>query len=560
VSKTSEANASREAALRPPGESNGSGLEVGRDIQASGTGRRPASSSLVLALQGLFVVGLYWPTLRLELLSDAWALIEQGSHGFRYAVSTTVGWHYTPVITGIRELALSVIGTGAAAWQAATLVLHLAVGYLVYRLGLTLFDDFAIALTASLIFLGSASFYEATFWPMVGCGYPLAAVPFLLGLEVALRMARGDSVPSGRWRLAGWLLIGVLCYPGMVTLLPLAGIALVFGRLRGKEARAWRDPKQWLWIAKALLPSIATLVVPMLARLHFSKEMASATSFRFDWVRAYWFDRSVLSVLSLRGSEEMLASLVTLGTQLRSGPVLHTFIWGWFLLIVSLLVWSVWRSRSLAWPLLLCWLVLQLGLTTLSLLTSSRHTYLAAIPAALLTAAALRVLGERLGRRLQGARAALVRVAPVMLGALVLLLGAQVDLRRALDTADSASDATRQMITAIRGVSPERRGGFTLTLVDMPSIYTRRGVNAYAFTNGLPEMVKIVSGRDDVVVELRCTGPRPINLASGSRPLAASELQALASDPGRVVLIFESRNGTVRRLRGADAAGPMQRP
>lgn len=510
--------------------------------------RRRALPWAVLLVQGLFVAVLYAPTLRLGLLSDAWVLVEQAGQGLVAAVSVPLGWHYIPVAAGANALMWRMFGTSASGYQAVMLALHLAVGHLVYRLGLALFRDVPASLAASLLFLGSASFYEVTFWPVVGNAYALAAVLFLLGLGTVLEMAGPGARPGARWRLAVWFLAAVLCYTGMVTLLPLAAIVLLLSRFRGLAGRPpapWREPREWLSVARALLPCVAALVLPGLAKARFfAQEMSAATYFRFDWVRVYTLDQGLVSVFSLRGSTRVLHGLVTLGSHVRGGPWLKVLAWGWFLLAVAVMVRAFWRSRSLAHPLLLLWLLLQLGLTAVSIPVVSRHTYLAAVPAALLTASALRTVGLRLALRVRAPAAGrLLLFAPTVLGSLLLLWGAWIDQRGALDAGLRASDVTRRAATDIRAALEGRRGPVTVTLVDLPSLVLSADMGAYAFTNGTAEMVRIVSGRRDVAVDLRYTPPRRANLANGSTALPPSDPGALASDPARIVLIFDASKG-----------------
>ena len=511
----------------------------------------PAVPWIVLLVQAVFALAVYGPTLQLGLLADAWVLVEQAEQGPGAALTQLMGWHYIPLMSVTNALAWPILGANASGYQAVTIALQVVLAHLTFRLGLALFGDVALSLVASLLFLGTAASYELTFWPAVGHAPLLGAVPFLLGLRTAIRMAGGGGGRGARLRLAGWFGAAVLTYTGMVTLLPLAAIVLALGRFRGLAGappRPWRDPGEWRSVAGDLLPSAAVLVVPVVARtLLFPAEMAAATYFRFDWFRVYTLDRALGAVLSLRGSPAALNGLVTLGTGVRGGPWLKVLVWGWLLLALAVLARATWRSRTLASPLLLSWLLLQLGLTALSIPVASRHTHLSALPAALLSAAALRQAGLFLASRWRGGR--FLALAPMVLGGLALLAGAWFDLQRALDAGRQATDLVRRGASEISAALANRPGPVTLTLVDLPSMAYRGDIGAYAFTNGTDSMVRLVSGRGDVAVDLRRTPERSANVANGSRPLDASERRALAADPARIVLVFDPQTGDLRPPR-----------
>jgi hypothetical protein len=231
-------------------------------------------------------------------------------------------------------------------------------------------------------------------------------------------------------------------------------------------------------------------------------------------------------------------------------------IWGWFALAVDLLVRSFWRSRSLAYPLLLFWLLLQLCLTAISIPVASRHTYLAAVPSALLTASVLRQVGLRLASQLRAtAKRRSVSVAPLVLGSLFLLYGAWGDLQEALDAGLQASNITRRAAVDIRASLKNRQGPVKVTLVDLPFVISSGEMRAYAFAYGTTNMVRVVSGRRDVEVDFGSLKSAMNTAAWGSRRLSVSELDALALEHGRIVLIYDSsiqslRHPTTKQQKG----------
>jgi hypothetical protein len=66
---------------------------------------RRALPWIVLAVQALFALAVYGPTLHLGLLADAWVLVEQAGEGPRAALFQLMGWHYIPLMSVANALA-----------------------------------------------------------------------------------------------------------------------------------------------------------------------------------------------------------------------------------------------------------------------------------------------------------------------------------------------------------------------------------------------------------------------------------------------------------------------
>jgi hypothetical protein len=506
---------------------------------------------LVLVAQSIFVIVLYGPTLRIQFLSDAWFLLDNARRGLVWAVTTPIGWHYIPVATGFNALVYHVLGTEPAAYQGLMLVLHLGVGHLVYRLGLRWLGEARVAFAASLLFLGSASYYEVSCWPLVANAYALGALFYLMGMSALFDMVESGRTSPRNWHLAGWLALAVFCYPGMITLAPLSALTLAVSRFRrpGRQGigRPWRDPKEWLWVARAFVPSALTAGLPLLARLRFAATMYSATVPRLDWVRAYSGVHATLSALTLQASG-LPDRLLTLGIPTRSMTLVRPLAWAWVALFAAVVAHAFAKSRNLATPVLWSWLLLQTGLAALSLMVSSRHLYLAAVPAALLLAILLDSAGIRLEGALREIRARrLLRQAPLVLGTLILLAGAYGDLRLAVDAAREATAITTQSIAAVRSALAAAPGTSRVVLVDTPGIVRRGTISAYVFTNGLQAMVPI-SIRRPIAVDIRHTHDRPADAPNGSRRISSSELRMLAEDPSQRVLFFDAATRQLRDM------------
>jgi hypothetical protein len=505
---------------------------------------RADAAVAVLIAQSLFVAVLYSSTCDLYFMSDAWVILDQARHGLWKAVSTTVGYHYIPVTSAFTMASWRLFGTWAPGYQIVNLILHLLAGHLVYRVGWKLFRDVPVALFGSLLFLGNPSFHEVTLWPVVGAAHSLGATFCLLGLQVVLDMAETGEYSGRRWVFALWLLLGIFSYEGAITLLPLAGVALLLARFRGfgdQAPRPWRQVREWLWIVKALLPSLAASLLLLLAKVHFAVQTAKAVKLQFDAKRAYLLVRGLFAVFSLHASADTLQPFVTLGTNTLYGSSVALGLLG---ALAIGLVWRLQRRALLAPTLMLSWLIVYLGIASASIGISPRHTYMAAIPSALLTAAFFRSLG----RRLAGRDDDLWSVAPVGLATLLLLLGSQTDLRTAYDLWRESSDINRQIVDAVRTELAPRGKAVTLLLVNMPGSIIRRGMGAYVVSNGLREMARIYFGETVSTLRFPYTYLNPGDLPNRSYPSTLSLLRGESTDFSKAILIYD--RGQVLPLDG----------
>jgi len=512
---------------------------------------------VLVALQAAFVEVIYGPTLRVWFLNDAWVHLDQARRGLWHAVSTSVAYHYIPVASAFKVLVLRIGGLSAPTFQVVALALHVVVGYQVYRLGRRLFGDVLVAIVASLLFLGSAAFHEVTFWPVIGSAYVLAAFFYLLGFGVALDLVEAERPSPGCWWLALWFLLAVFSFPGAVTLPALAAATLVGGRFRAvgdRPARPWTDAAEWRWIGAALLPCAGALVLPALARLHFASVMSTATVFRFDWLRAYWFLRSLHATVRLRASSEILDGPLTLWGRLNIGNGLPLAVWAAVGSGAVLIAWSFVRARRLAVPVLSFWVYLQLGFTVAALLGASRHTYLPSIPGLLLVAYALRSIGERIARPVERpiARASLA-AGFLFLAAIALLHGSSRDLRVAAGVWTQASDVSRATAAALSSGLRDRRGPLNVFFVNLPKGFVVQGIGAYPFASSVPEMVRVLF--EDAVASGTARHLRGQASPFDQGPAATmGELAALASDPGNRVFLYDSRSGRVELVAGTTPA------
>lgn len=508
--------------------------------------------AFLLLVQAALVITLYAPTLRFWFLSDAWALMDQARGSVWHALTTTVAYHYIPVASVLNVAMFRLLKLNATGYQAVAIALHLAVGWRVYRLGVELFRDVPAAVVASLLFLGSAAFYEVTFWPVVGTGYVLAAVFYLQGVDALVRMIDADRVSLAGYRLALWFLLATFTYPGMVTLAPLAVLVLPVARFRGLGARLrrpWRSPAEWLWLARALLPTIAAVALTVIVRGHFASALSQSTFVRVDWVRAYWFLRGLLTVGALRGSPEIADTTLTLGGRLTISTGLPAVVWGCVAVGALLVLRAFVQSSRLAPPLLSSWLFLQILTTAFAILVSSRHVYLASVPAVLLIARALACLGRRVARPIRARIArGCVSLGVLALGGLLLSWGARRDLNVATVVWGEASNVGRETVEAIRSEIWSRQGKVSVILVNMPSGVLRGGIHAPIFTNRTPEMARVVFGESTASVDVRHVRDQVPNVDRWSPEVTGSELRDLASKSQTIVFVYEPESRSLRRL------------
>jgi hypothetical protein len=490
------------------------------------------AAAWVLAAQAAFVAVLYVPvTLRAQFLSDDWVIVERASHSFWAAVTTALGYHYIPVLGAYLHILWRIFGTHAWGYHAAIVLMHLAVGHGVFRLGRRWLGDTAAAAAASFLFLGSASFHEATFWTVASTAYPLVTIFFLAGLREAALMAETEVTTARCLRLALAFLLAIFTYPAAVTLAPLALGVVAWGRWRQEDMAprrgAWRD------LARVAAALAIAMVPVVLARRHYASAISSAQSVRVDMDRTYWMVRGIISTFSLRGSHQTLDAILTLGVP--PGPAgVYPAVCRWLAAAAGLLIFVVVRYRRTPLPILALWIAIHFVLAGMTVTVVSRLTYLPAVPATLLIAAALAALG----RRMASGRAWWLRYAPLAAGTLLLLWNAAPDRRTAAEIWGKASDASGHAVADLRTALAGRAGSTHVVLLNLPRTFASRGMGAFVFANGTHQMLAMSFG-SQVHLSLGVVGEVPVDTtAFGSKPLSLADLTA-RRDPPLLVLWFD---------------------
>jgi hypothetical protein len=499
------------------------------------------------AVQALLALVIYAPTGQLAFVSDAWVYIEQLHRGLRTAVASPIGYHWQPVACAWVGVLRAVLGERPALFQAANVAQLLMVAQLTYWLGRRTLGAAGDALLASVLLVGSATFYEATYWPLAGNMHSIAAVSWLLCLLVAERVARGWLGALGPWLLAFVALLATFSHPAMVTTVPVAVFVQVVVGRRERVATAL--------LAKRCAPLVFVVVAFLAARRAFDAAVALGPQPGFDLVRVYYLvSRGLLGVFTLRGSQEPLHRLLTWGAEVPVGTQVRAYVVAWLAMAVVAGALWFWRARDVGTRILLGALAIHLGALTLAGGVSSRQCIVPAALAALLTIRALRGAMDLVPVRVGGgeALASMARELPA-LTVLVLVVGAARDHAVALRVHVQSAEASRAIVESLRAHA-SGRGPYELTLLNVPAYYYEHGIGALAFGNGgIVELARVVTpGVTRVDLRQMPTANAPDAVIPGLLTAGPDTLREQVADPRRVVLVFEKEPYGMRSLTAAD--------
>jgi hypothetical protein len=507
--------------------------------------------ALAVLLFQMGVVGLiYWPTRKLAFVSDAWVYLERFRHGLWAAVGEPVGYHWQPIACAWIAAIRGVFGERPAAFQAMNLVQLSLIGHLTFQLGRRLLQDWWAAFFASLLVLGSAAFYEASYWVLAGNMHLLAALLYVLSVILAYDVARGRLPSAGRWLLGLTVLAAVFSHPAMVTSLAVCALVL----LVVPRDHPGDEPGGALGHRpRALLPLAAVAVLFALSRLRFNPLADLAPKPGVDLERIFWLvERGLIGVFSLRGSLDFVSRLLRLGTWTAlSDPGIWLCLGAW--LAAAAAAAGLCLNRGpVGVRLLVVFLTIHLAVLTLAGGLTPRQCVIPSVFAALLTVWALRAGSGRLARRFTtSAQTTLCLALPAVIVA-VLIGAARADHRIAARVHMRAADASRALVARIASAAAGR-GRVDLTLINMPSVEYERGLSAFAFANGLGEMAHLTSTTVGKVelwrIPVRGT---PAYLIEQVPLLGRAALRAQLSEPYRVVLLYEEEPIVVRALTLAD--------
>jgi hypothetical protein len=509
--------------------------------------RRSASARLgdlaALVLQAALVAVIYWPTYRLQFASDAWVFLDRLRHGLWPAVATPIGYHWQPVAYAWWVLLRALFGERPAVFQAVSLAELTLLGHLTYRLGRRLFPDSSAAFLGSLLVLGSASFYEATYWCLNGNMHLLGADLYVLAVILAHDIARGGLGRGGPWLLGLTVLAAVFTHPAMITAVPVCALTLFLVGRERPDPRMAGPGRSW---TRALLPLLVVAALFGVARMAFNAYLVGAPEPGIDAPRLLMLvQRGLIGLFTLQGSPIVADQVMTLGALPALATPLMSFLVAGWLIAAAVAAVLLWRVGTSGIRLLIGFLAIHLAALTVASGVTSRQCTIPAVPAALLTAWALQAMASR-------AAAAVYRDAPAAV-VLLLVLGAQPDHQAAARVWIRAGDAVRALVERIRAVAPAGGEQVDLMLVNMPSKTVDRGMHAWVFDNGLEELAWAASPAVGTVEVRRMPGwGPPDDVSPRIRALNPDTLRLHLADPYRVLLVFEREPFGVRTVSAKD--------
>ena len=515
----------------------------------------------VLLLLAGYTAIFYWRAFASGVISDGWVLLEIGSRGLARAPFAILSYHAIPVANLFIAILWKLFGLKEPWYQLLNLAELTTVGWLLYRLGRHLFAEARIGLLASLLFLSNSSFYDVPLWPVVGNFHSLSALLYLAALFAVHRAVRSARPATWVWSFALASLAAFFTYEPAVSVLAAGLFYAVLVPVGAAEPGGGRTG---LARARLLAPALLTAAAVILA----SKVWAAAAGhtalippngLEGLVIRLYLLVRACIALFSLRGADPALYAVFSFGSFTPIGTrAFHAFLGAWLLVLTGSAAILVWKAREPTVRLLVLWLAAHLLAVSAGVDIVSRHFYLAALPASLLTSWALWRGADRMasalarlpsfdGLGMSPSQAGAVLVLPIVT---LLAAGARTDLDSAAAVHLEATQATRQITDLVHrrllaSAAPPR-----VVLVNMPAILIRDGMAAFTFGNGLTEQLRLTTaGRVywPLSVYTR-TDEAPGTFADKSQPITLSGLSALVRDPGVLVLMFDPRSRTVVEL------------
>jgi hypothetical protein len=501
--------------------------------------RDRAVTLTVLAAQMALVVAIYWPTLQLGFVSDAWVYLGRLRAGVWETLTTAIGYHYQPVACAWIALIWETLGESASAFQAVNMVQVGLLAHLAYHLGRRLLPDAGTVFMGSLLVVGSNAFYETSYWPLAGNMHLLAAQLYVCAVIVAIDVARGRFGAAGPWVLCAIVLAAIFTHPAMVTALPVCALTMLLAGDAPEEAPAAGRVRK----IKALLPLALVVVLFGVSRLVFADAIVQGPQAALEPVRAYWLvSRGLVAVFSLRGSHDVVHGMMTFGTNAGfASTELWFYVAGWLFVALAAAAICVWRARTIGLRVLVAFLAIHIVIASIAGGMSSRQSHVPAVPAALLTAWAFHVAARRLAALMATPLAAVICAQLPAVGMMLLIVQAQPDHLTSAEVHIRAGNLSRALVQQIATLAPPGGGAVALTLVNMPAYTIERNIGAATFANGLDELARIASPK---VASLEMVSipivSAPASFANGTVAIEPATLRSKLGERSRVVLLFEN--------------------
>ncbi len=499
---------------------------------------------------------------RIGLVGDSWAILLQAARGWDSALATPLGYHYIPVALGWTRLLYLVFGDREPLYAVANVAQLTLVAWLTFLLGRRLLGRPLPGLLAGALLIGSAAFPDITYWVVVGNFHSLSLAFSILAVAAAFELAEEAPPRRAAWVFAAALAGAIFAYEGTLVILAV-GILWVLGRALARQGmRGLTRPALLGDLFRRFAPTLAVMAAWLFSQARFAVATGTPVAPRIDEIRLHSAAHALLGIFTLRGSFDVLESLLAFGR----GGVLTGLAPSLGLIVLAVAA-SVWCSRrgGLGVRLLLLWFWLYLAIAAVGLPLAPRHRFMPSVPGLLLFSFALCQGGEWLATRIaKGSDAGSVppgafRPATVALGvpltvALVLLLSAQGELRRAQELYRRSSGSMRLAVEQARAALPSRRPPAVVTLVDAPAHWVEGGITVPAFGNALEGIAffRLPGAR----LELVRTRPDPPGWMAvpGSPRVDAEELRRLIADPSRTVVVFDRDPEQVHTLLPAEEA------
>lgn len=484
---------------------------------------------------------------RVGFSSDSWHLFEIARKGVLDAAKTVLAYHISPVSWAFLSLQEKLFGDSERAWQAANVAGIWLCGVALYLFAVRLLDRRLPALAAAVAFVASAGPYEIALWPLVGNFQALGVLLYLAGMGLAVDAARRE-----RRRVGAGIAFGVLSLAAIFTYEPMVSLvfagALAFfllgpGGAPPRFADALRRGVPF-WTGGGLALFVL-LVVKGRAAASGHQALFLPEMGRDLLLRVFWFERSFLSLFSLRGSADLLHRFFTFGTNAEFGtPIFVASAAAWGVILAALAVGVLRKALHGPVGFLVAWLVGHLLIVAVATSPVSRHFFLPQAPAAILLSLALVAAGDRLARRLadrgDGTAAAVAPAVCVLLPLVLLGAGARRDLAAG---ADLFADATR-LATGVRtalatrlasGVPPSQ-----VVFVNLPAQRQQSGLVAFLYPNCTVPIALFVSDGKVGASQIRFVrtyGPAAPGVFAHEAPeIPLTELYDLVANPSVLVL------------------------
>ncbi len=515
-----------------------------------------ALPTIVVVLSQLAVATvIYRHTLQLGFLSDAWVYLWRLREGLWSMLLTPIGYHYQPVAYAWLALIRAVFGENAQAFQAVNIVQLVFLAYLTYELGRRLLPDAGLAFLASLLVLGNAAFYEASYWPLSGNAHTLAAELYVLAVILTYDVGCGRLSRTGPWLVGLTIAAAAFCHPATITSLPVCAVIFIL-TVRG----TWTARSSWAWSTsrKLILAFGAVSLLFAISLFQFSALSEMRPQASFDPMRAYWLvTRGLVAVFSLRGSHDVVHLTMTFGAPayISTGEV-WVYVWAWLTVCAIAALLCFLRPSPLGLRVLVAFLWIHLVIAAIGSPFAPRQSQVPAVPAALITAWVLGAIAERLSRRTTSAAGSSVCRQLPAVGVLVLMVAARPDHQTAAELYLHASNSARALFNHVKAAGTQP---VNITLVNMPSHTVARGIGAPTFSNGLEQLVRFTSVKF-VRFEWCWISDRrsAAEFATSSIRITRDDLLGRLRDPSEVVLFYDRSLG-VQPLTADRVEGLMSR-